>query len=211
MSGAFRKHLYHHQTIQRNTEMSFANDARFPLQYSRAFRDRSRLVCSLRRVETESRFACVRGVRITSMILLTASFYAYYTHKFAAPAGELGRGGGGGGGGGGVGANSASDAVKKLGNIQSPMEFGPPTAYGGKPLARHIVCLKATQSCCRDICTKMDSDLHRWCAAAEQPLGPRPHMQLGHHWRPGRQALVWGTSDNCSPTTAGLDTSRKGN
>ena len=29
-NGAFQKHLYHHQTIQRNTEMLFANDARFP-------------------------------------------------------------------------------------------------------------------------------------------------------------------------------------
>ena len=28
-NGAFQKHLYHHQTIQRNTEMLFANDAHF--------------------------------------------------------------------------------------------------------------------------------------------------------------------------------------
>ena len=29
-NGAFRKHLYHHQIIQRNTVMFFANDTRFP-------------------------------------------------------------------------------------------------------------------------------------------------------------------------------------
>ena len=29
-NGAFQKHLYHHQTIQRNTEMLFENDARYP-------------------------------------------------------------------------------------------------------------------------------------------------------------------------------------
>ena len=30
-NGAFQKHLYHHQRIQRNTEMLFANDLRFPI------------------------------------------------------------------------------------------------------------------------------------------------------------------------------------
>ena len=29
-NGAFKKHLYHHQTIQPNTEMLFANDGHFP-------------------------------------------------------------------------------------------------------------------------------------------------------------------------------------
>ena len=29
-NGPFQEHLYHHQTVQRNTEMLFANDERFP-------------------------------------------------------------------------------------------------------------------------------------------------------------------------------------
>ena len=69
-NDAFQKHLYYHQTIQRNTEMLFANDARFPftilvcLPWSFAS-------CSLRRVET--RFF-VYAVRIASMILRTTRF-----------------------------------------------------------------------------------------------------------------------------------------
>ena len=52
-NDAFQKHLYHHQTIQQNTEIMFANDAQFPftklvcLPWSFAS-------CSLRCAETQS-------------------------------------------------------------------------------------------------------------------------------------------------------------
>ena len=78
MNGAFQKHLYHHQTIQRNTEMLFANNVCFPFTI---------LVCLLwsfapcvvwNMFETES-----RAIRITSMILRTTRFYVYCTQKFA--------------------------------------------------------------------------------------------------------------------------------
>ena len=47
-NGAFQKHLYHHQMIQRNTEMLFANHARFPFTIL-VCRPWSFASCSLRR------------------------------------------------------------------------------------------------------------------------------------------------------------------
>ena len=55
MNGAFQKHFYHCHTIQQNTEMLFANDARFPFTYSRMFPDRLRHVL-FETCATESRF-----------------------------------------------------------------------------------------------------------------------------------------------------------
>ena len=68
-NGAFQKHLYHHRTIQRNTEMLFSNDARFPFT-TLACLPWSFASCSLRRAETLFAYA----VRIASMILRTARF-----------------------------------------------------------------------------------------------------------------------------------------
>ena len=69
-NGAFQKHIYHHQTIQRN-EM-FANDARFLSQYSRAFRDGFPHAQFDARWDRVPLFAY--AVRITSMTLRTATF-----------------------------------------------------------------------------------------------------------------------------------------
>ena len=66
--------------IQRNTEMFFANNARFPFTIL-ACRPRSFASCSLKRVWTEYRFAY--AVRITSMTLRRLDFYAYYTQEIA--------------------------------------------------------------------------------------------------------------------------------
>ena len=80
-NGAFQKHLHHHQTIQRNTEMLFANGARFPF----TTRVPSVIVClmsSLRRVETES---CFLRKLYASLPWSWAQLdlYACYTQKFA--------------------------------------------------------------------------------------------------------------------------------
>ena len=71
-NGTFQKYLYHHQTIQRNIEMLFANDARFPftilacLPWSFV----SCVVWNVLRLNPAFAYA----VRTTSMVLRTARF-----------------------------------------------------------------------------------------------------------------------------------------
>ena len=69
-NGAFQKHFYHHQTIQRNIEMLFANNTRFP------FTILTCLPWSFACVQFETCWDWIRlfahAVRITSMILRTA-------------------------------------------------------------------------------------------------------------------------------------------
>ena len=68
-NGAFQMHLYHHQTIQRNTEMLFASEARF-------------FLFIILRVETESRI--LRALFASRpWFCVQLDFYAYYTPKFA--------------------------------------------------------------------------------------------------------------------------------
>ena len=71
-NDAFQNHLYHrvHQTIQRR-KMVFTNDARVPFTHStdsRAFRDLFCLICSLRHVETESRFVRTHDFAYSSIL-----------------------------------------------------------------------------------------------------------------------------------------------
>ena len=75
------KHLYHHQTIQRNTEMLFTNDARFPFTIL-AVLPWSFASCSLRRVESESRFLRTLYASFPR-ICVQPDPYAHYTQKFA--------------------------------------------------------------------------------------------------------------------------------
>ena len=82
MSGAFRKHLYHHQRIQRNTEMLFSNDARFFFHSARVPSVIVCLVCSLRCVETDSRFLSTLYASLP-WIFVQLDFYAYHTQKCA--------------------------------------------------------------------------------------------------------------------------------
>ena len=74
-SGTFQKHLYHHQTIQWNTETLFTSDAHFPftILVGLLWLFASRVVWDVLRLNPVCWIpACVYAVRITSMILHTA-------------------------------------------------------------------------------------------------------------------------------------------
>ena len=77
--GAFQKHFYHHQTIQQNTKMLFANDASFPFTIL-ACLPRSFASCVVD--ETDSRFLRTLYASLP-WFCIQLDFYAYYTQKSA--------------------------------------------------------------------------------------------------------------------------------